>query len=316
MGHWIVVRLSMEVSDMKKFLINIAIFFALVGAIDFAAGRMFIKLQSSFAKGETGSEYYICNCLKEDILIMGSSRAAHHYVSKIFADSLGATCYNGGQDGNGIVMQYGRWKMISKHHLPKVIIYDIEPAFDLSGGDNERYIDRLKPYAYDADVKEYIASLFPLENLKLTSWMYRYNYKFLEIISDCMRYSEVNNGYKPQYGHIRQELIDKQGKEVNGRPIEFNEEKKKILTDLVKEAQEKGIKVILVSSPYWKGYSNFDMRVVKELAAMMNVPFIDYSDSEIRNNPDWFADSMHLNDDGAQVFTADLISRIKVFCGI
>lgn len=46
---------------------------------------------------------------------------------------------------------------------------------------------------------------------------------------------------------------------------------------------------------------------------MMNVPFIDYSDSEIRNNPDWFVDSMHLNDDGAQVFTADLIGKIRSF---
>ena len=301
---------------MKKFLINIAIFFAIVVVVDFVAGKVFFKLQSTCAKGGTGSEYYICNNLNEDILIMGSSRAAHHYVSNMFADRLGMTCYNGGQDGNGIVMQYGRWQMISKHHLPKVIIYDIEPAFDLSGGDNERFIDRLKPYADDADVKDYIADLFPMEKLKLTSRMYRYNYKFLEVISDCMRPSEVNYGYKPRYSHIRQELIDKQNDAVNGRPIDFDEEKKRILMNLVGEAQENGVKVILVSSPYWKGYSNFDMRVVKELAAKMNVPFIDYADSEIRNNPDWFADSMHMNDDGAKVFTVDLIGKIRSFCSI
>ncbi len=47
----------------------------------------------------------------------------------------------------------------------------------------------------------------------------------------------------------------------------------------------------------------------------MNVPFIDYSDSEISNNPDWFADSMHLNDDGAHVLTTDLMVHIKVFLG-
>lgn len=299
---------------MKKFLINIAIFFALVAVVDIVAGKVFFKLQSTYAKGGTASEYYICNNLNEDILIMGSSRAAHHYVSKMFTDSLGMACYNGGQDGNGIVMQYGRWKMIAKHHLPKVIIYDIEPAFDLSGGDNERFVDRLKPYADDADVREYVASLFPMEKLKLTSRMYRYNYKFLEIISDCWRPSEVNYGYKPRYSHIRQELIDKQNDAVSGRPIEFDGEKKSILMNLVEEAQENGVKVILVSSPYWKGYSNFDMRVVQELATELNIPFIDYADSEIRNNPDWFADSMHLNDVGAKVFTADLIGKIRSFC--
>ena len=306
----------MEVSDMKKFLIQIAFFFAIVALVDFTLGKMFFYLQSSKAKGGTESEYHICNGLKEDILVMGSSRAAHHYVPQVFADSLGMSCYNGGQDGNGIVMQYGRWKMISKHRLPKLIIYDVEPSFDLKVDDNTRYIDRLKPFANDRDVNSYITSLFPMERYKLFSSMYRYNYKFLEIFSDCVRSSNVNNGYKANYAHIRTEVIDKVRDTARTTLHEFDSVKMECLNNLVKEAREKGIQVVLVSSPYWKGFNDIDMSPIKAFAEKKGILFVDYADSELRNNPDLFADSMHLNDQGAKSFTSDLVVRLKIFFGV
>lgn len=301
---------------MKKFLINIAIFFAIVAVVDVSFGKCFYWLQSTKANGRTFTEYYVCKDLKEDILIMGSSRASHHYVAQLITDSLGITCFNGGQDGNGIVMQYGRWKMISKHHLPKVIIYDIEPTFDFAVNDNSRYIDRLKPYTDDRDVKEFVAKLYPIERYKLLSRMYRYNYKFLEIASDCVKPSDVNKGYLPNFAHLRHELINKERDSKKNYSEQLDEVKMKCLTNLIDDALSKGVQVVLISSPYWKGYNDLDLSAIRNLAEEKGIPFLDYADSEIRNNPDWFADSMHLNDDGAQVFTADLISRIRVFLGI
>ncbi len=298
--------------DMKKVIINILIFFGIVAVVDYATGIAFHFLQSSKAKGGTASEYHICSDLNEDILVMGSSRAAHHYVSQIFEDSLGMSCYNGGQDGNGIVMQYGRWKMISKHHLPKVIIYDIEPAFDLSRDDNARYIGRLKPFADDKDVMGFIASLFSMERLKLQSRMYRYNYRFLEILSDCVRPGDVNNGYKPIFGHIREEMINDVSAQESVILTQIDPVKMDCLEKLIVEAKGKGVKVVFVSSPYWKGYRKVDMSPIVELAKKHDVLFLDYSDSEILYNPDWFADRMHLNDEGAKVFTKDLVSRIHL----
>ena len=206
--------------------------------------------------------------------------------------------------------------MLSKHHLPKVIIYDIEPSFDLSTNDNRRYIDRLKPYAGDNDVKDFVAGLYPLERYKLLSKMYRYNYKFLEIASDCARPSDVNSGYQPNYNHIRQELISKERNPEKSKLGKIDEVKVACLTKLIDGAQSKGIKVVLVSSPYWKGYDDSDLGIIRKLAEGKCIPFIDYADSEIRNNPDWFADSMHLNDEGAKVFTADLVNHVKAICGV
>ena len=144
---------------MKKFLLKLALFFAALIVVDRALGMVFSYMGNHAKGGYIGHHKYVTDKTNEDILIFGSSRAIHHYNPQIITDSLGLTCYNCGQDGNGIVMQYGRWKMLSKHHLPKVIIYDIEPAFDMAVNDNSRYIDRLKPYTGDNDVKEFVAGL-------------------------------------------------------------------------------------------------------------------------------------------------------------
>ena len=160
-------------------------------------------------------------------------------------------------------------------------------------------------------MKEFVAGLYPLERYKLISQMYRYNYKFLEIASDCARPSDANSGYQPNFNHIRQELINKDRNPEKSKIGRIDEVKMACLTKLIDETQSKGIKVVLVSSPYWKGYDDSDLSVVRKLAEEKGVPFIDYADSKIRNNPDWWADSMHLNDEGAHVFTSDLSEKLR-----
>lgn len=295
---------------MKRFIINILLFFGIVAAVDVAAGKVFGDMQAGKAKGRTGVEYHVCKALEEDILIMGSSRASHHYVPQILEDSLGLSCFNGGQDGNGIVMQYGRWKMLFEHKVPKLIVYDIEPSFDMMENDNERYIDRLKPFAGAKPVRAYMTSLFPMEGLKLTSSMYRYNYKFLEILSDCVMSSTIQKGYIPLSGHIRQEMIETKP-DASKAHLELDAVKLECLERLITEAKCAGCRIVLVSSPYWKGHTQTDFSVIEGLAEKYGVTFLNYADSELTGNPDYFADSMHLNDDGATEFTKDLVTKLK-----
>lgn len=299
----------MGVSDMKRFIINILVFFGIVAAVDVVAGKVFGYLQGK-AKGRTGVEYHVCKALDEDVLIMGSSRASHHYVPQILEDSLGMSCFNGGQDGNGILMQYGRWKMLSAHKVPKLIVYDIEPSFDMVENNNERYIDRLKPFAGVKPVREYMASLFPMEGLKLTSSMYRYNYKFLEILSDCVVSPTIQQGYIPLKGHIRQEMIEAK-KDVSAAHLELDAVKLEYLEKLISEVQGAGCRIVLVSSPYWRGHTQTDFSSIEALAEKYGVAFLNYDESDLAGNPDYFADSMHLNDDGANEFTKDMVTKLK-----
>ena len=198
---------------MKKFLTNIAIFFAIVAVVDFSLGKVLHYLQST-AGGRTGAEYYACKKSNEDVIIMGSSRASHHYVPELFSEQLGLSCFNAGQDGNGIILQYGRWKMISERYTPKLLIYDISIGFDMALNDNMTYVDRLKPFCNDGVVRSYVASLFPMERIKTVSNLYDYNFKFIEMFFDCIRKGDYTKkaGYIPLYGHIRSEIVNNENR--------------------------------------------------------------------------------------------------------
>lgn len=297
---------------MKKFLINIAIFFAIVTVVDFSLGKVFRHIQST-AGGRTGAEYYVCEKANEDVIIMGSSRASHHYVPEIISEKLGMSCFNAGQDGNGIIMQYGRWKMLSERHLPKLLIYDIGMDFDIVSNDNMTYIDRLKPFCKHKNVTDYIASIFPLEKIKVLSPMYCFNFKFLEMVSDCIKKNDFmsEGGYFPLNGHIRREIVE-MGSVNKPSKINFDRVKLHYLEQIIYEAKKDGVEVVICISPIWRG-GYFTDEVVSEvniLAKKYGVSFFDYTKSEICENPDYFCDSSHLNKEGAIVFTKDLVSKL------
>ena len=301
---------------MKRFLIKIAIFFAIVAAVDFSLGWVFNYLQDNIAGGRTGAEYYACKESNEAILIMGSSRASHHYVPQVFTDSLGLDCYNLGQDGNGIILQYGRWLMISERYKPRLIIYDVNPGFDLVENDNMTYIDRLKPFCNDNQVKAYIASIFPMERFKLMSKMYRYNYKFIELLSDCKKEEGTDknlNGYIPLYGHIRTEMIGK-GQSTGSGIIEEDSTKIRFLEQLAMDCQKKGTKLVFVASPsYSKNGRNINtFRAISKISERYEIPFLYYYESDFSNNPDLFKDSHHLNNEGALLFSSEVAGKINI----
>jgi len=288
---------------------NIAIFFAIVAVVDCSLGKVFHYVQTK-AGGRTGAEYYVCEKATEDIIIMGSSRASHHYVPEIISEKLGMSCFNAGQDGNGIILQYGRWKMLSERYLPRMIIYDINPSFDFLENDNMAYVDRLKPFAGDGEVSSYVAELFPMERLKLLSQMYRYNYKFIEMLSDYGR-NIPNNGYLPLHGLIRQEVVD--GYETGTADIkEYDEVKLQYLDVLASECKEKGINLVFVVSPYYGGglYDINTFARVKRIAEEHNATFLYFNTADYDFNPEYFKDSHHLNDNGATQFSKDLADKL------
>ena len=65
---------------MKKFMIKLATFAMLMVAVDFTFGCVFTYLQNRAPYGNWQRLRYI-NCeMQDEVLIMGSSRASHHYV--------------------------------------------------------------------------------------------------------------------------------------------------------------------------------------------------------------------------------------------
>lgn len=99
--------------------------------------------------------------------------------------------------------------------------------------------------------------------------------------------------------------------DVSAAPPKLDAVKLEYLEKLIFEVQGAGCRIVLASSPYWKGHTQTDFSSIEALAEKYGVVFLNYDESELAGNPDYFADSMHLNDDGANEFTRDLVTKLK-----
>ena len=71
---------------MKKYLIKIALFFAIVAVVDLGYGKVGDYLRDHAKGGVAAKVHYICEECNDDIIMMGSSRMQHHYVPQIFEE--------------------------------------------------------------------------------------------------------------------------------------------------------------------------------------------------------------------------------------
>ncbi len=298
---------------MKKFLFKILLLSIIIFVTDKSIGCIFKFLQHHSKGGDTGRMEYIANNMNEDILIFGSSRAIHHYDPRIIADSLLESCYNCGRDGNGIIFSYGMYQLFKDRYTPKVIIYDIMDEYDLLKNDNEKYLDWLRYYYNKSEIDSIFITVNSNEKYKMISQMRRYNYKFLQIISDYIHPQQFDiKGYRPLDGTIKYEP-----KEINkesNEPIQYDDLKFKYFKSLIKECKRKGTKLIFMVSPKYKGNEKQSYEAIIQLAKNENVPFFyHYNDDEISSNKNYFEDSMHMNKYGAEKYTKKIIKEIKPY---
>ena len=247
--------------------------------------------------------------MRKDLLIMGSSRANHHYNSKILEDSLRLTCYNCGQDGNGIVFNYGQWLLISNRYKPSYIIYDVMPCYDCLSGDNHQFLGWLKLYYERDGIKEVFQQVDSTEVVKMLSKMYRYNYNPLQYVADFIKpiYQVDSTGFVPIKGELNPMQIKK--RESDKQVYQFDIMKLHFIERLIERLGK--TKIIFVVSPSWYGMSKESFKPIEELCNKKGCRFIDFS-----NNPKYvhqnyyFKDGMHLNERGADEFTKDLIGQL------
>ena len=166
--------------------------------------------------GETEAVQYLINDCDKGILIMGSSRAHCHYDDRMIENSLGRTCYNAGVEGNGIIMMYGLYKLMK--HKPQMIIYDVEPSFDLmeysEDQNNTRYISVLKFFT-SKDIKEIMHVISPALAIKNQCSLYRYNTRFITIAKDFIMGTPIGQyGFDPAYAEMNEEPVLTKGKQV------------------------------------------------------------------------------------------------------
>ena len=83
-----------------RFCVAVLIVLASVAVVDVAVGKaMDWMIPQISNQGDTGKTYYSLNDVNTPVVIVGSSRAAHHYVTEMIEDSLHMPAYNVARDG-------------------------------------------------------------------------------------------------------------------------------------------------------------------------------------------------------------------------
>ena len=297
---------------MKRFIVRVLLFFLIVAAIDFVVGQLGDYLQSHAKGGSTRALNDLVMNDSHDILIMGSSRALHHYDAPFLSDTLGLDVYNAGYDGNGIVLAYGLLEMMLERYQPKLILFDVEPAFDINvyknDNNNKRYISRIKPYYKNHKVGEIIKDVSVLEWYKVHSGLLRYNSKFFTMAFDnFIKRSMPLSGYNPLIGIYNDNIEDSKS-----QIAKIDTFKLKYMEKLISMAKTNEIPLVVVASPKYGTKSSVGLLPVIDLCKMHNVRFFDfYADKTFMQHKEWFKDPMHLNHDGARIFTKDIAEEIK-----
>jgi len=265
--------------------------------------------------GSTKALYDICKSDQYDILVMGSSKAHHGIIPTVLTDSLSMTCYNAGQDGNGIILAYGMLQLIDDERLPKLIIYDFKQQFDLykiaEDGDYSRYVDFLKYFYTNASVKALIKRVAEGEIFKLNSSFYRYNGSLVSVLSGFLRNtpSDPNLGYSPRRGVLEdssEEIKDYSETQID--TLKFS-----VFKDFIRLTKERGIKLIITISPEFNAPYSEDFRPMKEVCEKEGIIVLDYFENPQFQNKVLFFDHCHFNTAGAEFFSSKIASDILRF---
>lgn len=283
--------------------------------IGIVADRIMNKLPNY--SGQLAKDNFRLHRLDTDIVIIGSSRGSHHYVTKQLNDSIDRyvgrhySLYNAAIDGKFANSNSCAAEAIIARYSPKLVVYDISEGQII--GNKVADIEFSSPFYWsDTIVRRYLDNLGLREKLLMKSSLYRYNGKIFRIVFSFVEQVPFDDGYEPLYSSKIDTLTtDKQTKNISEvKPL--NTYSTNNFENVLKKYSTKNVPLIIVCSPCFRPNNN-NLRL-KALCDKYNIPFIDMcNEAYFNNHPNLFSDRTHLNDDGAHIFTALLFEQLKPY---
>lgn len=309
--------------DITRFGISLTIVVILLIAVDFVIGFVADKVVDKMPNysGQIAKDNYRLHRLETDIVILGSSRASHHYVTSLLSDSIDNytgkhySIYNAAIDGKYANSNSCAAEMIISRYRPKLVIMDL-PESQLAS----EYITDIKfssPfYRKDSIVRKYIDNISFEEKMLMKSSLYRYNGKVLRIASSFLRQKDADDGYLPLYGStIDSTKYNEYAKDNSTETRSLNSYSEANFRNVLRKYTNENIPLIIVCSPSFKPNDNNDQ--LCKLCNEYNVPFIELYDLTYFNeHPELFKDAGHLNNDGAHVYTKIFFEQLKPYLNV
>lgn len=295
---------------MKKLLTSLLFVFAALFAVDRIGGQIMWWINQNIQTRLVSKLKYLANEVDVDVVLLGTSRCQHHYVSSILADSIDMSVYNGGIDGSECIYNhYIALNLILLHHSPKMICLDLW-ANDYAVSDNS--FNKTGIFAPYIGRSERADSIFRETG---NYWPYRlchlYRYNALAITSighSLTDGQQEDKGYRPgAQPRFIPDRLDKAHKSENIDTLKLQ-----YLRRFITLCKSHHIALVFTVSPIYSEADADLYDVLKDVAKENGIPFFDYHTQGLfLDHPEYFRDNEHLWDKGARVYTSIFAHDLK-----
>lgn len=308
---------------MKKIVIRLVVIvlavLATVAVLDSAVGKTLDWMLPQISnQRNTGKTYFSLYDVDTPVVIVGSSRAAYHYVTQMVEDSLGMPAYNVGRSGCYYDYNCCVMNSILDRYAPEVLIWECDRNSFYVGVDDP--LNCLYPY-YETNhwVTETISEELPWkEQVRLSCSTYRYNSIVLTILLCYVsRHSFVEStkkGYQSLDPATSKKSLSLFSEPVVERTI--SEIKVARFDAILQRAEEMGIKLIVVDSPRYQIASrdNPSAERMKKICQCHGGLYLENTQMDFfLNHPELFHDEDHLNDNGAKIYTQIVLEQMREY---
>lgn len=299
----------------RLFSIKLIAFLGLLFLLDQVIG---LTLRHYYFKQESGMLYRTTYSLEKttaDMLIFGSSRANHHYDPSVLEKRTGLSYYNVGRDGCNILYHYCMLKSVLARYTPKTIILDINSAEFRKSEDNYDRLSCLLPYyKTHPELRPIIERKSRFEKMKLVSSIYPFNSMMFTIAVGNAEFNKKRRGDIQGYVPLSRTWNGDIGFYDNRKGYETDSVLINVYESFISDTKKSGARLFIICSPLFviSNQPDQSINIGKEIAARNGIPFIDFTgDSAYTTKRHLFSDLLHLNANGASVFSNDLIDKIS-----
>lgn len=289
--------------------------FVVVDSIIGKLGELALSKMPDYAYTQISKDNYRLNRVTKDIVLVGSSRCSRHYVSTMLRDSINTyvggnySLFNCGVDGRPVNNNCCVAEAIMNRYKPVLLVFDVS-ELDLATGVQKGAMEDFGVFYKDnAFVKKYLDDMGWKERVKMSINMFRFNRRLAHIVQSYLNDTN-DDGYEPIYQKMAVSFEEGNKPKVMSHSI--NEKSLENFSRVLKTAQDKGVNLIVVSSPRFR--PNDENTFLADLCKGYGIPYIELHDLELFNShPEFFKDAAHLNDDGAHVFTNLFFQELKYY---
>lgn len=251
--------------------------------------------------------------MDNDIIIMGSSRAWVHFSPAILDSILGTKTYNLGIDGSCIERQIPRYNLYKLYsNKPKVILQNVDWGSTLEYEEKNYYlIEQYYPYFYDKGMRNIVLPEegFSFLDMHIPLLRYLKHWSLLDAWKDAnARDNIVIRGYRGMERDWNGDALRK----IDSIHFRYYDESKDLFCNYLKQCKDDSVKVIFVYAPFYiegiNKISNIQdfYNVFDSIAKQYDCTILNYLNSPICNDTNYFYNASHLNKAGSEIFSTIL----------